>query len=118
MDKERYNAEAKERDLYGYLRDNAKGAGAKVTSGKISADLGIRSGAEIRDIIRGLRRKGFMICSDREGYWFGTELVDYDATIKNLESRFYSLGKTLKVLKNLTALELAGQLKIFLEMEV
>lgn len=55
-------------------------------------------GSQNRDLIRELRRKGYPICSDEDGYFYSEDPNDIHATVMQLKSRLISLSETSKAM--------------------
>lgn len=68
------------------------------------------NGAEVREIVRSLRRKGYPICSGSKGYWLG-DREEIAHTIAQLRSRGTDMLETARAME---AMEVDGQLEAVL----
>jgi len=82
-------------------------AGGKITGKQIAMKVGLKirdtgkEGADLRAIVNALRRKGYPICADSNGYWYANntgELVDY---IASLQGRIDKETEALNGLKSI-----------------
>lgn len=65
------------------------------------------SGAEVREAVRVLRRKGYPICSGSCGYWIGDK-EEIEHTIAQLKSRGTDMLETARAMENM---QINGQLE-------
>ena len=73
---------------------------------KIEHALGL-TGAEVREVVRELRRKGYPICSSSKGYWIGSQ-EEVAHTIAQLRSRGTDMLATANAMENMA---ISGQLE-------
>ena len=67
-------------------------------SKKTSTELGV-SNRVMRDCVHKLRVKGYPICSDKNGYWYGYDVQDVIKTKEWLQHRAQSILETCEGLQ-------------------
>lgn len=70
-----------------------------VTSIEIEEHFNI-CGAEVRDIVRELRREGHPVAMSSKGYSYAKDYSEIKDTIENLRSRAHSLLKTASLMES------------------
>lgn len=57
------------------------------------------TGVQVRDIIRELRREGKPVANSKQGYYWARNEIELQETIEDLESRSFSMLKTIEGLR-------------------
>ena len=65
------------------------------TTSKGLGELCKLNGAQVRVAVHELRCKGFIICSNKYGYWLASNIAEVDATIEHLQSRRDKIDKAI-----------------------
>ena len=56
-------------------------------------ELGLKRDSEIRAVVNALRREGYPICSNQDGYWLSNNPVEVLETIHSLEHRMVGIAE-------------------------
>ena len=54
---------------------------------------------QVRNVVSGLRQKGEPICSSSCGYWYSTDPVDIEKTLRRLEGQVRNMNISITGLK-------------------
>lgn len=82
------NTEILLKEMYQHNKHN------KIKSYEIERRFDVK-GKTVRETVNELRRMGYPICSDNQGYFYATEKTDLYETITNLEHRIRGIKNAL-----------------------
>jgi biotin operon repressor len=79
------------RTILAYLRDSKK----QMTAEELAKLFGLRSKTIARKIVKEMRAKGALICSNHDGYYYSTDEQDVQETVDMLEAMTNGLHTTV-----------------------
>ncbi|MFT9078059.1 hypothetical protein [Ethanoligenens sp.] len=75
-----------------FLKEYHVGFGNEIASRELERSLHIK-GQTLREIVNSLRCNGYPICSNQNGYFYASALMDVQKTINQLSHRIQRMGK-------------------------
>ncbi|MFT9055947.1 MAG: hypothetical protein ABF449_04875 [Ethanoligenens sp.] len=75
-----------------FLKEYHMGFGNEITSRELERALHIK-GSTLRDIVNNLRCNGHPVCSNQNGYFYASTVMDVQKTISQLSHRIKKMGK-------------------------
>lgn len=80
------------------LLEVLRGRTAKAKQAELAVELNMNA-ATIRNLIRELRRGGWLVCTDSDGCWLPRDRAEIERTIKSLSGRGLSILATVAAMK-------------------
>ena len=81
-----------EDDVLTFWKECHVGFGNEITSRELERSLHIK-GKTLREIVNSLRCNGHPVCSNQNGYFYASALMDVQKTINQLSHRIKKMGK-------------------------
>lgn len=96
MSRKKVDYEAKGRAIFSYLVNS----GRQMTAQELANMFGLKSKTIARKIVKEMRFKGALICSNHDGYYYSTDEKDVKETVQMLEAMANGLQTTVTSLNN------------------
>lgn len=89
-------------EILDYLKENHSSEETAIKNRDL-AELFNLSGRELRNLVTTLRHRGNPVCSSSYGYWYSTDPVDVEKTLRRLEGQVKSMNVSIEGLKKVLA---------------